>query len=169
MSLKRFTLADLPPKYLAQVEHQLSGGKPLGQARAGAIGKVEIAGVSDSPKRRLRQSQKPLMNALETRFHEKLKHDYGTASPILCQAVRLELSRGQWYKPDFFVPFAGYTTDKATGEKRSLVVAYECKGPHVFRGGFENLKTAARVHQWCKFFLVWEDENRVWQRQEVLA
>ena len=41
-------------------------------------------------------------------------------------------------------------------------IAYEVKGPKVFRGGFENLKVAARVHPWVKFYLVWEDGAGGW-------
>ena len=114
-------------------------------------------------KKRIRQSSKPKMNMLEMEFHAKLKQDY-EGFEILCQAVRLELANGQWYKPDFFIP---------SGHERHAdwdkCIAYEVKGPKAFRGGFENLKTAARVHQWCKFYLVWKEKGSgKWQRQEVL-
>lgn len=130
------------------------------------------AGPPRALAKRIRQSSKPKMNKLELEFFEKLKQDYGSGRDvggstfsgfeILCQAVRLELANGQWYKPDFFIPSA--FVRHADWDKS---VAYEVKGPHAFRGGFENLKTAARVHQWCKFYLVWK-EGQEWKRQEVL-
>jgi hypothetical protein len=118
------------------------------------------------PERRLRQSQKPVMNKLEARFYEKLKADNnqcdGDGLPVAeikIQAVRFELARGHWYKPDFLLiaPWA------------QRPIAYEVKGPRAFRGGFENLKTAARVHPWIKFYLVWEKTpGGEWERQEIL-
>jgi hypothetical protein len=95
-------------------------------------------------------------------------HDKARA--MVAQAVRIELARGIWYKPDFFLPHAAWRL--VDGEKQGYCIAYECKGPKVFRGGFENLKMAARVHgAWIKFYLVWEDINQVggWARQEILA
>lgn len=115
-------------------------------------------------KKRIRQSDKPKLNVLETEFEKKLKADY-EGFTILAQAIRLELATGLWYKPDFFIP-AGHVRH-ADWDKS---IAYEVKGPRAFRGGFENLKFAARTHgKWCKFFLVWKDKvTGEWQRQEVL-
>ncbi len=111
----------------------------------------------ESTKKRLRQSAKPVLNALETRFLAQLQKDY-PGQMILPQAIRFELARNHWYKCDFFLP--------PTPETPTM--AFEVKGPHVFRGGFENLKVAARVHSWCRFILVWEDADKKWQRQTVL-
>lgn len=118
---------------------------------------VVSAPIIEASKKRLRQSAKPVLNALETRFLAQLQIDY-PGKLILPQSVRLELARGIWYKPDFFLP-------NPFGEGDSF--AFECKGPHVFRGGFENLKVAARVHPWVTFILVWEASG-VWQRQTIL-
>jgi hypothetical protein len=80
----------------------------------------------------------------------------------------LELANGIWYKPDFFVPGSSYISS----EVGSLAypeqsIAWEVKGPHAFRGGMENLKVAARVHPWCRFYLVWKLDG-MWKEQEVL-
>lgn len=108
-------------------------------------------------KKRIRQSAKPVLNALESRYHTYFIHTYPDRV-IFPQAVRVELARGIWFKPDFFCPtIIGRPT------------FFEVKGPKAFRGGFENLKVAARVHSWASFFLVWEDDARVWQQQEILA
>jgi len=109
-------------------------------------------------KKRLRQSAAPVLNRLEMRFHGHLLATYEPDS-VFAQAVRVELARGHWFKPDFYVaPHASCTRP----------TFFETKGPKSFRGGFENLKVAARVHKWAKFFLVWEDEAGRWQRQEIL-
>jgi len=114
--------------------------------------------------KRLSQSQKPVLNKLEERFLEKLKVDYADLT-IYSQALRLELARGHWYKPDFFIPDAIIHL----GTNRKFALAYEVKGPHAFRGGFENLKVAARIHTWCMFYLVWWDKAAGgWQRQKIL-
>lgn len=147
----------LSPKVQAQV---LAAG--LKQAPARKVEPnpdVKFGFILSAPKR-LRQSTKPVMNGLETRFYEeRLTPDYvANGETVLIQAVRLELARGIWYKVDFFLP----------GVKHSRgALAYEVKGPHAFRGGFENLKVAARVHPWVTFYLVWEFEG-AWKRQEVL-
>jgi hypothetical protein len=106
------------------------------------------------PKRRLRQSQKPLLNKLETQFWAHLCAAY-PPNTIHCQAKRYELARGIWYKPDFVVTYAGQE------------IAYEVKGPKVFRGGFENLKVAARVWPEVRFVLTWKAE-KAWGFQAIL-
>lgn len=105
------------------------------------------------PKKRIRQSSRPLMNKLEAEFCERLKA-YGWTN-IYIQALRFRLANGLWYKPDFVVhdclePYC-----------------YEVKGPHAFRGGFENLKMAATTYRTFNWFLVWR-ENGVWQEQRIL-
>ena len=109
-------------------------------------------------KKRLRQSAAPVLNKLETRFHGHLLATY-EPDKVYAQAVRVELARGHWYKADFYVAPHDLCTNPTF---------FEVKGPHAYRGGFENLKVAARVHKWAKFFLVWEDESGRWQRQEIL-
>jgi hypothetical protein len=142
-----------------------AGGMPIirdAQRKASALKNPSvILETIPAGKKRLRQSDAPIMNKLETRFfEERLTPDYVKRDErVLIQAVRLELGRGIWYKPDFFLP--------ATIMRQAI--AYEVKGPKVFRGGFENLKVAARVHPWVKFYLVWENrEKGIWERQEIL-
>ena len=115
---------------------------------------VTIAG----DKNRLRQDSKPLLNKLETKFWRVLCERFGD-SQVKPQALRFKLGNGIFYKPDFVV----------TEPTRGIVACYEVKGPHVFRGGFENLKVAA--HQWphVKWRLVWLDEKySQWHEQEIL-
>jgi len=111
---------------------------------------------SPRPAKRIRQDTKPLMNKLEAEWL-----NFGLSAPrdeawfVMSQAMRFKLANGLWYKPDFVV------------RKPATISAYEVKGPHAFRGGFENLKMAATTYTWIKWFLVWK-ENGTWQEQEVL-
>ncbi len=110
-------------------------------------------------KKRIRQDRKPLLNKLETEWFNKLQECY-PSTMIWKQALRWKLGNGIWYKPDF-VLFAGWT------QKPSELTCYEVKGPHSFRGGFENLKVAASLYPEVRWILVWK-ESGTWQHQEVL-
>lgn len=115
--------------------------------------RLELAGMAGS--KRLRQSVKPLLNRLETAFWAwmKVQRPELTLRP---QAKRYELARGIWYKPDF------------TAMDDARETAWECKGPRAFRGGFENLKVAARVWPEVTWILVWQDGGQ-WKAQEILS
>jgi hypothetical protein len=115
-------------------------------------------GKPPAPSKRIRQSSKPKMNKLETEWLQVLQSAYD-GCPILCQAVKLELATGLWYTPDFFVSASVSYPEKS--------IAWEVKGPHAFGGALEKLKMAARVHPWCKFYLVWKLDG-AWKEQEVL-
>lgn len=108
------------------------------------------------PKRRIRQSSKPLMNKLETEWYHVLKSAYPPECPVFSQAIRFRLGNGIWYKPDFIV----FGTGQAYG--------YEVKGPHAFRGGFENLKVCASLYREIKWYLVWKGDLGQWQEQTIL-
>lgn len=107
-------------------------------------------------KKRIRQSAKPLLNRLEEEYLSELSK--GSSRPAYAQAIRFRLGNGIWYKPDFVIfNYANRT------------LAYEIKGPHAFRGGFENLKVAASLYPAVKFILVWKDNaTGKWIEQEVL-
>ena len=102
---------------------------------------------------RIRQDTKPLMNKLEAAWlSEVLKRTNPSARP---QALKFRLGNGIAYKPDF-VDFTGET-----------VTCWEVKGPHAFRGGFENLKVAAAAYPEIRWVLVWKVAGE-WQQQVVL-
>lgn len=111
--------------------------------------KKDIAREIPRPGKRIRQSTKPLMNKLEREFYNQLPGK----DHIMVQAVRFRLANGLWYKPDFVLWAAQ--------------IAYEVKGPHAFRGGFENLKMAAATYPGIVWILVWK-ENGEWRNQRVL-
>lgn len=110
-------------------------------------------GATGHPSRRLRQDHKPLMNKLEREYYDRFLRN---ETDLCIQAVRFKLANGLWYKPDFFCPHL-----------TSNPIGIEVKGPHAFRGGFENLKMAAHQYPWIKWVLVWKDQGQ-WQEQTVL-
>lgn len=132
------------------------------QKREPSIHDAVAKAVAVPAKKRLRQSSKPRLNKLETAWLAELKRRHPEAW-IHDQAIKLELAHGMFYKCDFFV----IKRDLDFAEGPMWITAYETKGPKVFRGGFENLKVAARAYPWIKFVLVWRDAG-VWQEQHVL-
>lgn len=104
--------------------------------------------------KRLRQDPKPLMNKLEQRLFDYLQRLYPRVK-LHAQAKRFRLANGLWYKPDITAVIDGRET------------AWEAKGPHAFRGGFENLKFAATAWPEVRWLLVWKNDDG-WRTQEVI-
>jgi hypothetical protein len=107
--------------------------------------------------KRIRQSTKPLLNKLESEWFEVLKCRWKIIVP---QGLRFMLANGTWYKPDFIVWPVGWESDD------HRLRAFECKGPHAFRGGKENLKIAAHQYPQIKWELVWKKDGQ-WQEQTI--
>lgn len=136
------------PKVRRRVQEALAGADSLKQDIAKLI-----------PGKRIRQSRRPLLNKLETEWLSQLDRHIGPGQ-AKAQAKRYKLGNGIWFKPDFTATVklvGGFTQE----------TAWEVKGPHAFRGGFENLKVAA--HEWpeVRWILVWK-ENGLWREQQVL-
>lgn len=112
--------------------------------------------------KRIRQDSKPLMNKLETQFYNVLAVQ-NPGMIIYKQALRWKLGNGIWYKPDF----AAFLYD-AQAERNVTLTCWEVKGPHAFRGGFENLKVAAAAYPEVAWILVWKESGK-WCEQLVLA
>lgn len=108
------------------------------------------------PSKRIRQSDKPLMNKLETEWFNILLSSHWM-NCLRAQAKRYKLGNGIWFKPDI--------TGNDTRDGRET--AYEVKGQHAFRGGFENLKVAAGLWPEVKWILVWKQDSE-WKQQTVL-
>jgi hypothetical protein len=158
----RISAADLPARYQAQIAAMLNESVkslPSPKEVGDLLYKNSPFGAA-APKKRLRQSTKPLMNKLETAFYEHLTRTL-LPSMVLVQAISLRLGNGIAYRPDFFTPTVACMGDYHFG------TFYEVKGPKVFRGGFENLKVAAHTYPFFVFALVWLDDC-TWQEQIVL-
>jgi hypothetical protein len=114
--------------------------------------------VMATPPKRIRQDSRPLMNKLEQEWYSVLR----VRHKIVCaQSIRFKLGNGIWYKPDFLAWPVGFESQDAR------MRAFEVKGPHAFRGGFENLKVVAHQYPQIKWTLVWKD-NGQWKEQTVL-
>lgn len=118
------------------------------------IFKKDLEGASLSTKR-IRQSGKPLMNKLESEWHQYLC--YGDVKCLRPQAVKLKIGTNAFYKPDF----SGFVGDKLT-----LWEVKGNKGKNIDRGKLA-LKVAA--FQWPEFdfILVWKQDG-AWQAQRIL-
>lgn len=108
--------------------------------------------------KRIKQCSKPLLNALESEWLGvlALRHKI-----IACQSLRFMLANGLWYKPDFVAWPVGLESQD------TRMRAFEVKGPHAFRGGFENLKMAAHKYPQIKWTLAWKEDGQ-WCEQQVL-
>jgi len=153
--MRQITIEELkqlfPGASLSTLKRNLEvAGKVLESAEA-----VVASKVTEKAKR-LRQDSKPLLNELEKRFQARLQRCFPDYH-IRAQAKRYRLANGIWYKPDF--------TALLKNEGREF--AWEVKGPHAFRGGFENLKVAASTYPEISWWLAWE-EGAGWRQQEIL-
>jgi hypothetical protein len=138
---------------------ELYGRSPLQQAIHAwkhGDGKFPTAEPPKPPKR-IRQSTKPLMNKLEQDWFEVLRCRWSIVVP---QGMRFMLANGVWYKPDFIAFPCGLESQS------TALRAYECKGPHAFRGGKENLKLAAHKYPYIVWTLVWKHDGK-WQEQRI--
>jgi hypothetical protein len=150
-------MEDLPPKMQAEARAQLGISNPV-------IPKSSVPRALQPMKepKRIRQSSKPLMNGLETQFFSYLQNRYPD-SIIQPQATRQKLANGSWYKVDFIV----FQPRESLQGKAYQIMAFEVKGPHAFRGGYEYLKIAASLNPHIKYYLVWKGENG-WIQQPVM-
>lgn len=123
------------------------------------LGRQNDPDHTKTPPKRIRQSSKPLLNRLEAAFLcEVLKFRFKLVFP---QSMRFKLGNGIWYKPDFIATPIGFESQD------TRLRAFEVKGEHAFRGGFENLKVAAYQYPFVVWTLAWK-ENGKWKEQTVL-
>lgn len=145
------------------IERAIAGGNKILAQLKRVCPRPEELEVSAKPnpeyvparKKRVRQDSKPLLNKLEAEFLAKWNREHSLNSSLLSQALRFRLANGLWYKPDF------------VWLHHSPIIAYEIKGPHAHRGGFENLKMAASVYPHIVWVLWWKERGQ-WQEQKVL-
>lgn len=140
---------------MSATTRRLNAHLGLGQGMAKA---QTAAGPVDSPRKRLRQTSKPRLNANERAFEAYLQGTMPTAF-IWPQAVHLQIANGLRYTPDF-------VTYEPLPHGR--LVAWEVKGTKkIFDGAGEKLKVAASKFRGVVFYLVW-NKGGVWQQQRIL-
>jgi len=145
---------DWTPQQVAA--HNAKHGQPqtADQMRAEVIGHYKFTPNQSPPKKRIRQDTKPLMNKLEREWFNVLSGMASTKN-LRAQALRFKLANGLWFKVDI------------TCEVDGKMTCFEVKGPFAFRGGFENLKSAATLFAEWDWFLVWKDGGQ-WKTQKIL-
>lgn len=159
LPLSASTLArNLPPPVTADA----CGELVRSPARAGDVGPESgsnsNARVAAKQSKRIRQSSKPLLNKLEQEWYDTLRGKFPDVT-IWKQALKWRIGNGIVYTPDF-VAFLYH-------DHHDGLTCWEVKGPHAFRGGFENLKVAASLYPEVRWVLVWKEAG-VWREQEVL-
>lgn len=162
LPLSASTLArNLPPPVTADACGELVQ-RPARAGDAGPeSGSNSNARVAAKQSKRIRQSSKPLLNKLEAEWFAALKKGMPDTAHIKCQSLRFRLGNGIWYKPDFVCFYLDHSMLSMCCE------AHEVKGPHAFRGGFENLKVAASLYPEIRWLLVWKEDGQ-WKQQDVL-
>lgn len=120
------------------------------------------AGVSvPAGRKRVKQSERPLMNANERAFAEELKRRLPGAF-VWAQAVTLVLANGVRYTPDF----VSYEPLNA-----GRLCFWEVKGSRkIFDGAAEKVKYAADQFRAACVWLVWREKgSQTWCEQRVWA
>jgi hypothetical protein len=110
-------------------------------------------------KKRVRQSDKPLLNGLETGWRDFLRDTEPKGTAIMEQAVKLRLGNG-----------VVYTADLCTFHPAAGLRFYECKGPSKMKGvskGLMTLKIAAALYPHFFFVLVWKEDGQ-FRKQTIL-
>lgn len=124
-----------------------------------AVQKIQDVGINEEAaipnakpqsKKRIRQSDKPVLNKTESEFQRILLLSNPEA---VAQSVRFKLSTGCHYTPDFF--------------SFSQMTAWEVKGRHAWEDSLIKLRMAAKVWPNIRWMLVWKDDGQ-WQEQHVL-
>jgi len=147
-------LNSIPPGYVltgyANNQPQYAKMK-RGQLPPEVTAKSTMGGQPVKP--RIRQSSKPLMNKLETRFmaHMKRKHLNTFFHP---QGITFRLANGLRYTPDF--------TAFLDGE----LFAYEVKGGWIDGDSIPKIKMFASLFPEWTVLLCWERDGE-WQQQLV--
>ncbi len=114
------------------------------------------------PKKRIRQSSKPLMNKLETEFYNRIKDQYPNYPPVRAQAKTFRLANGVRFTPDLTCSI--WPDDNEPAKE----TAWEVKGKHAWDDSICKLKMAASAFPEVRWFLCWKSENGSWILERVM-
>jgi hypothetical protein len=133
-------------EWLAEREAKAKAGK-------GCQAVAEVVGPMKPASKRIRQSEKPLMNKLETEWYQRPNEDMRW---MRCQAITFKLANGVRFTPDFVWLCSS-----------DRLRAYEIKGKHAWDDSLVKLKFAATAYPQIEWYLCWK-QNGQWQEQRVL-
>lgn len=109
----------------------------------------------EKPKKRIRQSGKPILNKLEQEFFDLL-----SAKPsrmFFPQAITFKLCNGVRLTPDIV----------EVGDTTGHVTCHEIKGPYAFEDSLIKLKFAAKTYPLFSWYLHWKQDG-MWETQRIL-
>jgi hypothetical protein len=104
--------------------------------------------VLAKPKKRIRQSSKPLLNKLESEFLLQLKAWYPFT--FHCQAIKFKIGNGVTFCPDI-VCF--------NWNSHGSLAVWEVKGPHAWDDSIVKLKVFASTYPDIAVHLAWKDKK----------
>lgn len=117
-----------------------------------------------APKKRIRQSTKPILNKLEREWFDKL-----VLQAIQCglprphaQAFTVRLANGVRYTPDCF------HFDWPSFGEPNRPTAWEVKGPWMTDDAVCKVKMFATAYPEIRVIMVWRDKGGIWQEQRIL-
>lgn len=111
--------------------------------------------------KRIRQSDKPLMNKLEAEWFAIINAQFPNYPRPRAQTVTIRLANGVRYTPDMFA--FSWPSDRG-----SCPTAWEVKGKHAWDDAIVKLKVAATSFPEIRFVLVWKNGGE-WRQQEVMT
>lgn len=169
LPLSKSTLAkNLPPPVTADASAELGPATVNADQPGREVGSHSKERAAAAPKR-IRQSSKSLLNALEAEWFERIRYTYPNYPPVRPQAKRYKIARSAWYKPDFSASiWPNLDSDGETiGQARETCWEVKGnKGKNIDRGKLA-LKVAASCFPEVRWILVWKVDG-VWKTQEVL-
>ena len=122
------------------------------------FGQVEVQ--APTPRTRLRQSSKPLMNKLEQEWFDIVKRQHPNLPSPRPQAKTYRIGNGVRFTPD--VTASIWPSDEGARE-----TAWEVKGRRAWDDAIVKLKIAATTLPEVRWILVWK-ENGEWKEQIIL-
>lgn len=143
------------PKLRARVKEALGRADAL---RADLMRDPVFSQPQATPKanRRIRQSQKPLLNKLETEAMAWLRTTYPHFK-FQPHCMRLEIANGCWFSPDIV----------GTCDGTRNVSLHEVKGPMAWDDAIVKLKVVARAWPCFSVSIMWKIDGQ-WKEQLVL-
>lgn len=154
-------MKEIPQSVTESVRRRNPHLYPTYQPNGSGIVPTEVPLMVSGVQKRVRQSEKPLMNKLETDWFNILSVQFPNYPRPRAQAKTYRLANGVRYTPDFTAsswPCSG-------GPARET--AWEVKGQQAWDDAMVKVKVAASTWPEVQWILVWKQDSE-WQQQVIL-